>query len=130
MKGFIMSVKVLRAVQVIAGIMLIVFGSNKFFGFLSMAPPAAEMGAFLGALFATGYMFKIIAVVEILAGLAFVVNKYVALLAVVLLPVMLNAFLAHLFLDPTGIGGAALLLILTVTIMYGYKDRYADILRA
>jgi len=125
-----MPTKVLMAAQVVAGIMLIVFGSNKFFGFLSMAAPAAEMGAFLGALFATGYMFKIIAIVEILAGLAFVLNRCVALMAVVLMPVMLNAFLAHLFLDPSGIGGASILLVLTVVIMYGHKDRYRDILRA
>jgi len=125
-----MPTKVLLAVQIIAGIMLIVFGSNKFFGFLSMGAPAAEMGAFLTALFATGYMFKIIAVVEILAGLAFVLNKYVALMAVVLVPVMLNAFLAHLFLDPSGIGGAAMLLVLTIVIMYGHKDRYSDLVRA
>lgn len=123
-----MSTKLLMAVQVIAGLMLIVFGSNKFFGFLSMSPPAAEMGAFLGALFATGYLFKIIAVIEIAAGLAFLLNKYVALMAVVLMPVMLNAFLAHLFLDPSGIAGAAVLVILTIVIMVGHKERYRAIL--
>ena len=125
-----MSTKVLITVQVIAGLMLIVFGSNKFFGFLSMSPPAAEMGAFLGALFATGYLFKIVAIVEIVAGLAFVLNKYVALMAVVLMPVMLNAFLAHLFLDPSGIGGSALIVLFIIIIMIGHKDRYRTILQA
>ena len=125
-----MSTKVLMAVQIIAGLMLIVFGSNKFFGFLSMPPPAAEMGAFLGALFSTGYLLKVIAVVEIAAGLAFVLNKYVALMAVVLMPVMLNAFLAHLFLDPSGIGAAALIVVLTIIIMVGHKERYHAILQA
>lgn len=125
-----MSTKVLLAVQVIAGLMLIVFGSNKFFGFLSMSPPAAEMGAFLGALFATGYLFKIVAVIEIVAGLAFVLNKYVALMAVVLMPVMLNAFLAHLFLDPSGIAGSAVIVLFIILIMIGHKDRYTRLLQA
>ena len=125
-----MSTKVLMAVQVLAGLMLIVFGSNKFFGFLSMSPPAAEMGAFLGAIFATGYLFKVIAIVEIAAGLAFLLNKYVALMAVVLMPVMLNAFLAHLFLDPSGIVGAAVLVVFIIIIMIGHKERYHAILQA
>lgn len=125
-----MSTKVLMAVQILAGLMLIVFGSNKFFGFLSMSPPAAEMGAFLGALFKTGYLFTIVAIIEIVAGLAFVLNKYVALMAVVLMPVMLNAFLAHLFLDPSGIAGSAVIVLFIIIIMIGHKDRYRAILQA
>ena len=44
-------------VRILMGAMLIVFGLNKFLQFMSMPPPAPEMGAFMGALFATGYIF-------------------------------------------------------------------------
>lgn len=88
-----------------------------------------EMGAFMMALFQSGYLMKLVAAVEVVAGLSFLANKYVALMAVVLMPVILNAFLAHLFLDPSGIGGAALLLVLTILIMIENKARYKELLR-
>lgn len=125
-----MQKKVYLAIRVIAGLMLVVFGSNKFLGFIDMQPGSLEMGAFMIALFQSGYLMKLVAVVEIVAGLSFLANKYVALMAVILMPVMLNAFLAHLFLDPAGIAGATVLLVFTVLIMVENKDRYKDILKA
>ena len=44
-------------VRILMGAMLIVFGLNKFLQFMSMPPPAPEIGTFMGALFATGYIF-------------------------------------------------------------------------
>lgn len=125
-----MQKKVYLAIRIIAGLMLVVFGSNKFLGFIDMQPGSLEMGAFMMALFQSGYLMKLVAVVEIVAGLSFLANKYVALMAVVLMPVMLNAFLVHLFLDPSGIAGATVLLVFTILIMLENKGRYKDILKA
>jgi len=116
-------------VRILAGLMLVVFGSNKFLGFIEMQPGSLEMGAFMMALFQSGYLMKLVAVVEVLAGIAFLLNKYTALMAVVLMPVMLNAFLAHLFLDIGGIGGATVLLAFIIVIMINNADRYRNILR-
>ena len=124
-----MKVKLYMAVRILAGLMLVVFGSNKFLGFIEMQPGSLEMGAFMMALFQTGYLMKLVAVVEVLAGISFLMNKYTALMAVVLMPVMLNAFLAHLFLDVGGIGGATVLLVFTIIIMFNNADRYRNILR-
>ncbi len=117
------------AIQIIAGLMLVVFGLNKFLHFIPMAPPAEEMKTFMMALFGTGYLMTIVAVVEIVAGVAFLLNRYAALMAVVLMPVMLNAFLAHLFLDPSGMGGALMLVIFIIIIMVRHKEAYSVMLR-
>jgi len=122
--------KVLLAVQVIAGLMLVVFGLNKFLHFIPMGEPAAAMGAYLSALFATGFIFPLIAVIEIVAGLAFISNKYAALMVLFVMPVMLNAFLAHLFLDPAGIGGSAFIMIALFVIIARNIDRYKAIFKA
>ena len=124
-----MQKKVLITIKMLAGLMLIVFGSNKFFGFLEMSPGTLEMGIVMKALFSTGYMMQLIAAIEIAAGLAFILNKYVALMAVVLLPVMLNALLMHFFLDPAGIGGSAMLTAMTLIIMFDERSRYQKILK-
>lgn len=122
--------KGLLAIQVIAGLMLVVFGLNKFLQFIPMGAPAEQMGAFLGALGATGYMFPLIAVIEIVAGVSFLLNKYASLMVLVVIPVMLNAFLAHLFLDPAGIGGSALIMLMLIGIIVRHFNRYKDVLRA
>ena len=124
-----MKTKLYMIVRILAGLMLVVFGSNKFLGFIEMQPGSLEMGAFMMALFQSGYLMKLVAVVEVLAGIAFLLNKYTALMAVVLMPVMLNAFLAHLFLDIGGIGGATVLLAFIIVIMINNADRYRNILR-
>ena len=121
--------KLLMSVQIIAGLMLVVFGSNKFFGFLDMQPGTLEMAAFMMALFKSGYLMQLVAAVEIMAGISFLLNRYTALMAVVLMPVMLNAFLVHLFLDPAGIAGASVLLIITIVIMFRNKERYQALLK-
>ncbi|PHR53932.1 MAG: DoxX family protein [Arcobacter sp.] len=122
--------KVLLGVQVLAGVMLVVFGLNKFLHFITMAAPAPEMGAYLGALGEIGFLFPLIAVIEILSGISFIMNKYVSLMVLFVTPVMVNAFLAHLFLDPAGIAGAAFILIALISIIVNHKERYAEIFKA
>lgn len=123
-----MKEKVFMGVQIIAGLMLVVFGLNKFLSFIPMSPGSAEMGAFMGALFATGYLMKLVAVIEIVAGLSFLSNKFTALMAVVVMSVMVNATLAHLFLDPSGTGGAAILTLFIIIVMVRHKEAYSKIL--
>lgn len=125
-----MKEKVVFGLQLLAGLMLVVFGLNKFLHFISHPPMPEAMGMYMGALAKSGFIFPIVAVIEIIAGIAFLSNKYVSLMAVVLMPVMVNAFLAHLFLDPAGIGGSAFLMIVLIVIMLKNKDRYSEILKA
>ena len=121
--------KVFLGIQVISGLMLVVFGSNKFFHFIDMAAPAAEMGAYLGALGETGFLFPLIAVIEIVSGLAFISNKFVSLMVLFITPVMINAFLAHLFLDPSGIAASAFILLAIISIIFRHLDQYAEIFK-
>ena len=79
---------------------------------------------FLGALGATGYLFPLVATVQTVSGVLLLVNKWVPLAVVILLTVQLNAFLAHLFLDPAGIGLASLVIIFSGVLIFGYKDQY------
>jgi len=125
-----MKTKILLAVQILVGLGLIVFGLNKFLHFMANPPVAPEMGMFMGALAKTGYMFPFVGAIQFLAGLAFVLNRYVALMAIVITPVMLNAMLAHLFLDPAGIDGSLVILLLIIVVMFKNKESYATVLKA
>lgn len=125
-----MQQKVLITIKMVAGLMLVVFGANKFFGFLDMAAPAIQMGMVMKALGSTGYLFPLVGGIEVLVGLAFILNRFVALGAVLLAPVMLNAFMMHLMLDPSGIAGSALLGVMLIIIMISEKSRFSGLLKA
>jgi hypothetical protein len=122
-----MNAKVFMILRIVLGIFVLVFGLNKFLGFMPMPELSAEAGAYFGALTSAKTM-TLVGAVEVVAGLALILNKYGALLALILMSVSINAVLFHAVLDPAGIAGAAVLLILNITVLYGYKDKYKDLL--
>ena len=91
-------------------------------------PEAA--GEFMGALVKSGYIMAIVAVVEIVAGILLLFNKFQPLTFVVLFPILLNAFLFHIFLDIAGIGAAAVALAMNAFLMFANKGAYSEILKA
>ncbi len=113
--------------RILLGIFVIVFGVNKFADFLPMPEMSAEAGAYFGALTSTKTMV-LVGIIEIVAGLALILNKFGALLALILMSISVNAFLFHAVLDPGGIGGSVVLLILNIAVLYGYKDKYKALL--
>jgi uncharacterized membrane protein YphA (DoxX/SURF4 family) len=122
-----MNSKVFMVVRILLALFVLVFGLNKFFNFMPMPEMSADAGAYFGALSSTKTI-TLVAIVEIVAGLALLLNKYGALMSVILMSISVNAVLFHATLDPGGIGGAALLLILNLVVLYGYKDKYKGLL--
>lgn len=122
-----MNAKVFMVLRLLLGIFVLVFGVNKFADFLPMPEVSGDAAAYFGAL-SNSKTLVLVAIVEIVAGLALILNKYGALLAVILMSVSVNAFLFHAVLDPGGIGGSVVLLVLNIAVLYGYKDKYKDLL--
>lgn len=125
-----MKTKVLLTLQVIVGLALMVFGANNILHFMPNPPSSQEFGMFMGALAKAGYVMPIAGGIEFLAGLAFVTNRYVALMSVIVMPIILNAVLAHLFIDPSGILASAVILFFIIAIMFKHKATYAPIFKA
>lgn len=124
-----MKAKIVLTAQMLVGLMLIIFGANTFIGFIPMQPGTQQMGMFLGALAQTGYLMSIVGLILIFTGVSFLFNKFVPLMAILLMPVMVNAFLAHLFLDIAGILPASFVLSVTLAVMWKHRNRYASILK-
>jgi len=123
-----MNPKVFMVLRILLGLMLLVFGVNKFAHFLPEPEGmSADAGAYFGALMSTKTI-ALVAVVEIVAGLALIVNKYGALMSVILMSISVNAVLFHATLDPGNIIPAIVLLVLNIIMLYGYKAKYKDML--
>ena len=85
--------------RIVLGLALLVFGLNKFLNFIKMfeMPPAAAN--FMESLETTGYVFYIVAIIEISVGLMLLFKKWVPFALVLLAPLTVNILLFHLFLD-------------------------------
>jgi len=87
-------------ISILLGLILITFGLNKFLNFMPVVELSAPGLEFMGAFIKVGYGMTIVAIVEITTGILIATNKYRALALVILFPIMLNALLFHMFLDP------------------------------
>ncbi len=125
-----MNEKAKLILRIILGLALVVFGANKFLGFLPIPEMAEEAGTFMGALAATGYMIPLIGIVEMVTGALILAGLFVPLALVLLAPVLVNIVLFHLFLDPGGILPGLILTILALILMFAHFGSYRPLLRA
>lgn len=116
-------------IRILFGLMLVIFGLNKFLQFMPMPPMPEAAGVFMGALVKSGYLMVVVALIEIAAGVLLLVNKYQSLALVIVFPVILNAFLFHLFLDLPGIGGAAFAMAMNIFLFFANKESYKSIVK-
>ncbi len=123
-----MNSKVFMAVRILLGLFVLVFGLNKFLHFIPMEAPSGDAGAYFGALMSSKTL-TLVAVVEIVAGVALILNKFGALMSLILMSVSVNAVLFHFTLDPGNSAGAVVLLVLNVVALIGYKDSYQGLLK-
>jgi len=106
-----------------------VFGANKLYpgGFIPMEVPTGDALAYFMAL-GSAKTLILVAIVEVAAGLSLLLNKCGALMSLILMSVSINAVLFHATLDSANIMGALVLLLLNVIVLYGYKDKYKDLM--
>lgn len=114
--------------RVLLGLVFVVFGLNFFFQFMPMPPMAGPAGAFAGALFATGYMFPLIKVTEIVGGLMLVSGRFVPLGLVLLAPIIVNIAAFHVFLTPGEVGMSAVLVAIEAFLGWSYRDSFRGLL--
>ena len=123
-----MNSKVFMVIRIIFALALLFFGANKFFRFMDPPPPPEEAMGYWTALTLTKTMI-LVAIVEIVAGLSLILNKYAALMMLILMSVSINAVLYHATLDSASIAMAVVLLLLNIVMLYNYKDSYKELLK-
>lgn len=119
-----MNSKLTMILRLLLGLILLVFGANKFFQFMPAPPMEGPPADFFGALFATGYMFPLLAITEIVAGVLLLTNKWTGLALVLVAPISVNIVLFHLFLAPAAIAAAAVVAILNVVLIYANWNKF------
>ena len=116
--------------RVALGLVFFVFGLQYFLHFLP-APPAPPEGAlaFLEGLTAAGYVFPLIKVIEIAAGVALLANRFVPLALTLLAPIIVNIAAFHFLLAPSYPLPIAIL-ALELFLAWSYRAAFLPMLRA
>lgn len=114
-------------VRVTLGIVLVVFGSNKFLHFIPLPPPTGAAADFMNSLGATGYIFPIVGILEVGIGILLLLKKWIAFALILLAPISINILLFHLFLDIPGLSIALLVAALNGILMYKHWKQYTPL---
>ncbi|MEM9679914.1 MAG: hypothetical protein AAF901_06285 [Bacteroidota bacterium] len=116
------------SLQWILAVLMIVFGLNKFFGFISVDPPSDPVAQqFMGAMFGS-YLSKVVAINEILGGLLLLIPKTRFLGWLFITPVMFNIVAFHMAHDFIGNGIWLAPTILFIVLGYFHKAELRSLL--
>jgi len=120
--------KILLVVSILFGLMFINSGLNKFFNYMPMPEDLPEeLMSLMGAFMEIGWLFPLVAVAEIVGGLLFMTNKYRALGALIIFPVMIGILLTHIINAPDGLPIALVLFAILLWAIYENRAKYAPL---
>jgi putative oxidoreductase len=113
----------------LAGLIFLVFGLNGFLNFIPMPPPGGVAGEFMGALYASHYLWVIFAF-QLAAGILLLANRYVPLAVAVLAPVIVNIITFHALMAPSGLPLALFVAVLWTLIFVSVRPAFAGLFQA
>ncbi len=116
--------------RVLLGLIFVVFGSNVFLHFIPMPPPDPESlaGKFMIALFMSGY-FYVIGALQVIGGLLVLIGR-VPLGLLLLGPIIVNIALFHIFLNHSGAQPGIAVSVLSLFLLWRYRENFAGLLKA
>src|SRR6202051_5191128 len=113
----------------LAGVIFLVFGLNGFLNFIPLPPPGGIAGQFIGALYASHYLWVIFAF-QVIAAILLLVNRYVPLAVAVLAPVIVNILSFHALMAPSGLPLALLVAVMWVVIFIDVRSAFAGLFQS
>lgn len=122
--------KILFIVILLFGLIFINSGLNKFFNYMPMPKDMPEkMLKVMNAFMTIGWLMPLIAVAEIIGGVLFIIPKYRALGAIIIFPVMIGILLTHIFIAPSGLPLALVLLAINLWVLIENREKYLPMVR-
>lgn len=123
--------KILFVIYLLFGLMFINSGLNKFFHYM----PEPEDGTYeaadvmWAAFLEIGWLFPLVAIVEIVSGALFIIPRYRALGALILLPVMVGIQLTHFTVFQPLIPMGLVLLAIHIWAIIENREKYRPLLK-
>ena len=110
------------------GLIFLIFGLNGFFHFLSMPAPTGVAGQFMGALFVS-HLLIVIFVIQLIGAVLLLRNRYVPLALTLLAPIIVNIFLFHLLMAPSGLPLVIIVTVLWVLVFLSVRSAFTGLVQ-
>ncbi|MAC96420.1 MAG: DoxX family protein [Flavobacteriales bacterium] len=125
-----MKKKILFIIYLLFGLMFINSGLNKLFNYIPVPESLPEkMVALNSAMEQIGWLLPLVAVVEILGGLLFIISRFRPLGAIVIFPIMIGIVLTHITAAPTGLPVAIILLMINLWAIIENKEKFIALIK-
>jgi len=125
-----MKKKIIFVVSLLFGLMFINSGLNKLFNYMPVPKDLPEnMMKLTAAFMEIGWLIPLIAIVEITGGILFITNKFRALGAIMIFPILIGIILTHAISFPAGLPLAIVLLAINIWVIYENREKYLPMIR-
>jgi uncharacterized membrane protein YphA (DoxX/SURF4 family) len=116
--------------RILMGLGFFIFGLNGFLNFLPQPKEAMPEGAaaLFGGFMKSGYMMPLISGTQLVVGILLLLNLFVPLALVLIMPVLVNIIAFHLFLQPKGIAPGIIMTLLELYLAWTYRSYYREVL--
>jgi putative oxidoreductase len=108
------------------GLIFLIFGLNGFLHFIPQPPPSGVPGQFLGAMFVSNYLVAVF-LCQLIPAILLLAGRYVPLALIILGPIIVNIFLFHALMVPSGLPMALFVVILWLLTFLGVRSAFAGI---
>src|SRR5882724_10192728 len=113
----------------LAGVIFLVFGLNGFLNFIPLPPPGGIAGQFMGALYASHYLWVIFAF-QVVAAVLLLSNRYVPLSVAVLSPGIVNILVFHALMAPSGLPLVLFVAVVWAVIFVDVRSAFAELFQS
>ncbi len=125
-----MKKKITLVVSILFGLMFINAGLNKFFNYIPVPADIPEhLAKFMSAVLEIGWLWPLLGAMEVIGGVLFMTNKYRALGAIIILPMMVGILLTHIFVDRSTLPVAIVLMVVNLWIIWENREKYLPMIR-
>ncbi|MHA7129296.1 hypothetical protein [Algoriphagus namhaensis] len=114
-------------IRVLFGVLLI-FASIAYFFKLFPAPELeGKMKLFTEGIDASVYLMPLVKGIELICGILFLVNRYVPLATMIILPIVVNILAVHIFLAPEGLPVALFMVVANLVLILHNRNHYKSL---
>lgn len=122
--------KILFVVCLLFGLMFINGGLNKLFNYIPVPEDMPRaMVKLTEALMSISWLMPLVAAIEIVGGILFIIPKFRALGAVVIFPIMVGIMLIHTINEPSGFPMALVLLLINLWVIFENREKYLPMIK-
>jgi uncharacterized membrane protein YphA (DoxX/SURF4 family) len=121
-----MNHRVILICRLLLGIIFLGAGINGYVVFFGFEPFIATSSEAM-ALFMFDYLLFVEKSLEIICGILLLTNQFVPMAIAILSPIVANIFLLHLFVDPSMLVLAVVVVLLHGLLLYHYRKYFAGL---